>query len=80
MMFKATKAAHLTATMRVLRFHYARPSLSIRDARDAVKDLALRVGAGDASRDDYVLEEKLRRATGVSVVELAHSAEDWLAA
>jgi hypothetical protein len=75
---KAPKAAHLLATMRVLRFRYSRPSLSIQDAHDAVKGLAVRLRTGDPPRDDdLVLEETLRKATGVSVAELAHVAEHW---
>jgi hypothetical protein len=77
---KQPKATHLTATMRVLRFHLNRPALSVQDAHDAVKELALRLGAGEPSRDDQGLEFKLRRATGVSVAELARFAEDWPAA
>ena len=74
---KVPTATHLTATMRVLRFYYARPSLTVADATDAVKRLALRVGTGNASRADQALEAKLQKATGVSVAELAHLAEDW---
>lgn len=40
-----------------------------RDAHEAVKALALRLGTGEATRDDQVLEEKLRKATGVSVAD-----------
>jgi hypothetical protein len=74
---KTARAVHLTATMRVLRFHYARPSLTVADAAEAVRKLALRVGNADASRDELALEAKLQRATGVSVTELAQLAEDW---
>ncbi len=42
-----------------------------------MKELALRLGTGDATVDDLVLEEKLRKATGVGVAELAQFAEDW---
>jgi hypothetical protein len=38
---------------------------------------ALRLGTGESTADDLVLEEKLKKATGVSVAELAHFAEDW---
>jgi hypothetical protein len=68
-------ATHLTATMRVLRAHFARPALVVADAHDHVMLLALRVGTGEATKDDQVLEEKLRKATGVSVAELAAFAE-----
>ena len=74
---KPPKVLHLTAAMRVLRFHLNRPALSVQDAHDIVKELALRVGEGDPSRVDQVLEFKLRRATGVSVAELARLAEEW---
>jgi hypothetical protein len=74
---KTAKALHLTATMRVLRFHYARPSITVADACEIIKRLALRVGTGDPSRDDQALEEKLRKATGVTVAELANLAEGW---
>jgi hypothetical protein len=75
---KAPKAVHLLATMRVLRFRYGRPSLSIQDAHDAVKELATRLGKGEPPRDaDLVLEETLRRATGIGARELAQFAEDW---
>ena len=70
-------ATHLTATMRVLRFHLARPTLTVGDAHDQVKELALRLGAGEPTRDDLVLEEKLRKATGVNAADLARFAEDW---
>jgi hypothetical protein len=43
-----------------------------------VKTLALRLGTGDAWRDDQALEAKLRTATGVNVAELDLLAEDWL--
>ena len=77
---KAPKVLHLTAAMRVLRFHLNRPALSVQDAHDIVKALTLRVGERDLSRDDQVLEFKLRRVTGVSVAELARLAEEWPAA
>jgi hypothetical protein len=63
--------------MRVLRFHLARPTLTVCDAHTAVKELALRLGTGEVTKDDQVLEEKLRKVTGVSVAELAHFAEHW---
>jgi len=63
--------------MRVLRFHLARPSLTVTEAHDKVKELALRLGTDEATKDDQVLEEKLRKATGVSVAELADFAEHW---
>lgn len=74
---KPPPAKHLTMTMRVLRFHLARPALTVGDAHDQVKELALRLGTGEASKDDEVLEAKLKKATGVSVAELARYAEDW---
>ena len=37
----------------------------------------LRQGTGESTADDLVLEEKLKKATGVSVAELAHFAERW---
>jgi hypothetical protein len=70
-------AKHLTASMRVLRFHLHRPALTVEDAHEAVKELALRLGTGEATADEHVLEEKLKKATGVSVAELVHFAEDW---
>ena len=74
---KPPAATHLTASMRVLRFHLARPTLTVSDAHTAVKELALRLGTDEATKDDQVLEEKLRKATGVSVADLAHFAEHW---
>ena len=71
------KGLHLTATMRVLRFHLARPALTVAEAHDKVKELALRLGTDEATKDDQVLEDKLRKATGVSVAELAQLAENW---
>jgi hypothetical protein len=71
------KALHLTASMRVLRFHYARPALTVADAQRLVKELALRVGTGDPTRDDVLLEQKLRKATGAGIAELADAAEHW---
>jgi hypothetical protein len=71
------KALHLTASMRVLRSHLHRPALVVEDAHQAVKQLALRLGTGESTADDLVLEEKLKKATGVSVAELARFAEDW---
>jgi hypothetical protein len=68
---------HLTASMRVLRSHQRRPALTVVDARDMVKELTLRLGTGAASREDHVLEAKLKKATGVEVAELARYAEDW---
>jgi len=47
------------------------------DAHDKVKDLAHSLGTQEATKDDVVLEEKLRKANGVSVAELAHFAENW---
>jgi rRNA-processing protein FCF1 len=71
------QALHLTASMRVLRAHQHRPALTVQDAHDAVKELALRLGSGTATREDQALEEKLRKATGVEIAELARHAEDW---
>ena len=69
--------AHLTASMRILRFHLGRPALTVADAHDKIKDLALRLGTEAVTRDDQVLEMKLQKATGVSVAELAIHAEHW---
>ena len=63
--------------MRVLRAHQHRPALTVQDAHEAVKDLALRLGTDAATVEDQVLEEKLKKATGVSVSELARFAEHW---
>ena len=76
-MAKAPTPKHLTATTRVMRTHFARPSFTIGNAREQVQDLALRLRSGEATKNDQVLEEKLRKATGVSVSELAHFAEHW---
>lgn len=70
-------AEHLTASMRVLRSHLHRPSVTVNEAHDDVKALALRLGTGLATADDLALEEKLRKATGVHVAVLAGFAEDW---
>ena len=77
---KAPKVLHMTAAMRVLRFHVNRPALSVQDAHDIVKELAVRVGEGVLSREAQVLEFKLRRATGISTADLARLAEGWPAA
>jgi hypothetical protein len=53
--------------MRVLRAHQRRPALTVQDAHDAVKALALWLGTGKATAEDLVLEEKLKKATGVDV-------------
>jgi len=74
---KAPAPKHLTATTRVMRVHFARPSFTVAEAHDKVKELALRLGTEETSKDDLVLEEKLRKATGVSVAELAKFAEHW---
>jgi hypothetical protein len=74
---KPPPAKHLTAAMRVLRFHLARPALTAVDAQHVVKDLAHRLDTKEASKDDFVLEEKLRKATRVTVAELANFAKDW---
>jgi hypothetical protein len=71
------QAHHLTASMRVLRSHLHRPALVVEDAHHAVKELALRLGTGESTTDDLVLEEKLKKATGVEVAELAGYAEGW---
>ena len=70
-------AKHLTATTRVLRTHFARPAFLITEAAPKVKELALLLGTGEPTKDDLVLEEKLRKATSVSIADLAHFAEDW---
>ena len=77
---KGSQGLHMTAAMRVLRFHVNRPALSVQDAHDIVKELAVRVGEGVLSREDQVLEFKLRRATGISAADLARLAEGWPAA
>jgi hypothetical protein len=63
--------------MRVLRSHLHRPALVVEDAHRAVKDLLLRLGSGEATADDRVLAEKLKKATGVEISELASYAEAW---
>lgn len=70
-------AKHLTASMRVLRAHLHRPALTARDAHDAVKELALQLGTGESTADDLRLEDKLKKATGESIAELAKHAEGW---
>jgi len=70
-------AKHLTASMRVIRSHQHRPALTVQDAHEAVKDLALRLGGGTATDEDQALAEKLKKATGASVADLTHIAEDW---
>jgi rRNA-processing protein FCF1 len=63
--------------MRVLRSHQHRPALTVQDAQEAIKDLALRLSSGAVTLEDQALEEKLKKATGISVAELAHFAVDW---
>ena len=63
--------------MRVLRFQLARPTLTVTEAHNKVKELALRLGTDEPTKDAQVLEDKLKKATGVSVAELAKHAEDW---
>jgi hypothetical protein len=70
------KAFHLTASMRVIRAHQRRPALTVQDAHETVKELAPRLGTGAATLEDQALEEKLKKATGLSVAELARFAEE----
>jgi hypothetical protein len=71
------EALHLTASMRVLRFHLHRPALTVEDAHNLVKELAPWLGTGKATADDLALEEKLKNATGVTPAEVGKQAEDW---
>ena len=50
--------------MRVLRARNARPTLPRRTVFDKVKELALRLGTGEPTKDDLVLDKKLQKATG----------------
>jgi len=74
---KAPVARHLTASMRVMRFHFARPALTVAEAHDNVKELAQRLGTDEATKDDQVLAAKLEKMTGVGIAELAKAAEQW---
>ena len=68
---------YLNAAMRVIRAHQHRPSLTIAETAEAVKNLALRISSGTAGPSQVDLATKLERATGCSVVVLAVYAEDW---
>ena len=68
---------YLTDAMRVIRAHQHRPSLTIAEAAEALKELALRISAGTAGPALVDLATELERATGCSAIVLAVYAEDW---
>ena len=73
----APKALHLAATMQVVRAHQRRRGVIVSDARDAVKEAALRTAQGVAGPETQSLVVKLERASGASIAELAMAAEQW---
>ena len=48
----------------------ATPPLTVAEAPDKTMELAYQLGTDQAATDDQVLEEKLRKAIGVSVAGL----------
>ncbi len=72
-----TRGAHLTAVTLVIRKHTGQRHIRAAAATEIVKELALRLGTGDAQSADLALAEQLKRATGCSVGELAVYADEW---
>ncbi len=63
--------------MRVLRSHFHGPVLDVEDTHQVLKELALRFGTNATASVDLVVDEKLKKATGVDVAELARYAKNW---
>lgn len=71
-------ATHLTASMRVIRTFELSGRVSVAGARDEVLGLAMRLARGTATERDGRLIEKLEKACGCSLAELAVFADDWV--
>lgn len=71
-------ATHLTASMRVIRAHLKMRHVTVQDAHDDVKALALRAVDGTLHEDDARLIAKLEKACGCSLSELAIYADGWI--
>lgn len=71
-------ATHLTATQRAIRAFERSGQVSIEAARDQVQDLALRRARGTSTERDGRLIDKLEKACGCSLAELATFADDWI--
>jgi hypothetical protein len=70
-------AAHLTASMRVIRAYLHVRSVSIADARSEVLHAAGRIEAGTAGEEIEALRTRLEKATGLSIAELAKQGKSW---
>jgi hypothetical protein len=71
------KAAHLAASLQVVRAHQRRRHVSIEDARRAVLEAAERIASGVAGPESEALAAKLEKVTGIPIAELAKHAEHW---
>lgn len=63
--------------MQVIRAHQRRRLITVDDARRAVLEVAHGVADGFAGPETQQLAAKLEKATGVTLSELAISAERW---
>jgi hypothetical protein len=73
----APRAAHLTASMRVIASHAHMRRVTVEAAREQVLRVADRFAAGGVSREDDRLAAALTKATGCTVGELAVLAKGW---
>jgi len=77
MIRRMIKPLHLTASMKVVRAHQRRRHITVDDARQAVLDAAYSIAQGVPSPETVALLEKLQKATGISIGELAVYAGEW---
>ena len=70
-------ALHLTAAQQVVRAHQRRRHITVDDARRAIVEAAVFMADGDPGPETRALVEKLEKATGCSISQLAVHADQW---
>lgn len=70
-------ATHLAATLRVVASHLKVRHTTAEIAHDVVKEAAYAMAIVAAGPETRTLVQRLEKATGVSIAELAIYAENW---
>jgi hypothetical protein len=70
-------ALHIAASLKVVAKHRNVPSVSVDEARDAIKRISHDGDTDPGARADALLREHLERSTGMSIGELASLTDLW---
>jgi hypothetical protein len=70
-------ALHIAACLKIFAKHRKVPSVTVDEARDAIKRIAHYGDTDPGAKADALLREHLQRSTGMSIDELASLTDLW---